>query len=984
MITTPAIPHAERGRLARHPVLQFDRSRKVTIVFGNRKIDAYEGETVAAALYAAGVRIFSRSFKYHRPRGLLCVSGRCPNCLMNVDGRPNVRTCMEPVRDGMQVRHQNAWPSLSFDILSLIDRLDRFLPVGFYYKTFIRPRFLWPVYETVLRHLAGLGKIDLEREPERGCEKEYRSTDLTIVGGGPAGLSAAIEAARLGVTVTLIDDQPTLGGHLRTQICTYESPPEYSGRRGFEIATHLAHLVQRSEGIDLFSHATAFGLYEGNLLGVLKGRRLIELRTKGLIVATGVYEHPLVFENNDLPGIVLGSGVQRLMHLYGVIPGRRALVVTSNDFGLRVACDLLEAGVAVEAVVDARLHLPDPLAEVQRLKSAGVPLFQSHTIKAAKGRKHVTGAVVTAINRAGELVGGSERDFTCDLICVSTGFEPASALLSQSGCRLGYDAALGEFVVKELAPSVYAAGDVTGTHDLPGILLEGRIAGIQAALSLGVEAPSALGTCERYREELEQVKRFASERAIRPLLRVPGGGKKFVCLCEDVTEKDIRDAVQEGFDHIETLKRYTTISMGPCQGKMCAMASTWLCALETGRTVSETGTTTSRPPIQPVPLGALAGRGGEPYKVSSIHQRHVALGAKIMDLGLWKRPEFFTDPVEEVRAVHEAVGQIDVSSLGKLDVKGKDAVHLLEKVYPNRFTEMKVGRVRYGVICDEGGIILDDGTVCRLAEDHFFITTTTGGVDAIEQWLNWWLVGTALCAHVTNVTSALATINLAGPRSREVLSKLTELDLSPSSLPYLASARGKVAGVPTLILRIGFVGELGYEMHFPSEYGEYLWESLMEAGREYGIRPFGIEAQRILRLEKGHIIVGHDTDALSNPLEADMAWIVKFEKPDFIGRPSLVQVQQRGLRQKLVGFEMDDPTLVAEEGDQIVADGRLVGRVTSARFGPGVRKSIGMAWVPIEMAAQGAGIQIQVNGRVAAAKVVALPFYDPEGARMRA
>jgi sarcosine oxidase subunit alpha len=360
-----------------------------------------------------------------------------------------------------------------------------------------------------------------------------------------------------------------------------------------------------------------------------------------------------------------------------------------------------------------------------------------------------------------------------------------------------------------------------------------------------------------------------------------------------------------------------------------------------------------------------------------------------MDAGEWKRPEWYTSPPEECRAVHGGVGLIDVSTLGKLDIQGKDAVHLLEKVYNNQYQKLKVGRIRYGVMCDDSGIIFDDGTVSRLAEDRFFVSTTTSGVDAVEQWLNWWIIGSGMCVHVTNVTAAYAAVNLAGPKAREALSGLTDIDLSNEALPYMTFAEGDVAGVPAKLLRIGFVGELGYEIHYPAEYGEDLWNALMEAGKPFGILPFGVEPQRILRLQKGHIIVGQDTDALSNSLEADMPWIVKLNKPDFIGRHALQRVEDRGLRWRLIGFEMKTPSVAAEEGCQIVAparnggEGTLVGRVTSARLSSFLGKSIGLGWVPVEKSEPGTEIWIRIGGRPEQAVVTPPPFYDSKGEKLK-
>jgi len=958
-------------RLPPHPAQRVNRGKPITFTFEGRPIEAYDGETVAAALYAAGVRTFSRSFKYHRPRGLLCVAGRCPNCLMEVDGIPNVRTCVEPARQGMRVRGQHAWPSLEHDLLACFDLLGRVLPVGFYYKTFIHPTWLWPTYEKVLRHLAGLGRLDLTREREGRGERVHLFANLAVVGGGPAGIAAALEASRLGVEVLLIDDEPTLGGHLRWQLV-----PSAGEQPGYALAPALAECVRGEPRIRHLAGATAFGLYEGQLLGVMQAERLIRVRADRLVVATGGFETPLVFRHNDRPGVFLGEGLQRLMTLYGVRPGQRAVVITTSDRGVRLARELLAAGIEVAAVADARPE-PRDSADLRQLREARIAVLSGHTVLEARGRKRVEAAVLARLDASARPIPGSEHLVECDLLALATGWEPATALLAQGDARLDYRADRGAFYPDELPPWLFAAGEVRGAQGLAAIQRDGRLAGLKAALALGAGD-------SRDRAQAEALEREATPLAsMRPLLSIAHPKPKgFVCLCEDVTEKDLADAVREGFDHIETLKRYTTVTMGPCQGKMCHLASIGICAAHAGRGLPETGTTTARPPVKPVPLGLLAGPHHEPMKRTPMHHRHAALGATWMDMGPWKRPLVYTSVDAECRAVHEAVGLIDVSTLGKLDIKGTDAAGFLDWIHPNRFSDLKVGRVRYRVMLDDAGIILDDGTVARLGEDHFFLTTGSGSVELVEEWLEWWLAGSDRCVHVTDVTGALAAINLAGPKSRDVLARLTDLDLSPEALPYLAAVQDTVAGVPVLVLRIGFVGELGYEMHFPAECGEYLWEALLEAGREFGIAPFGVEAQRVLRLEKLHIIPGHDTDALSNPLEADMAWVVKLDKPDFIGRAALARVKAGGVRQRLVGFEMLAP-IVPAEGAAVVADGFPLGRVTSAKWSATLGRAIGMAWVPPELAVDGGGLRIRSDGRIHAGRVVTKPFHDPEGKRLR-
>ncbi len=907
-----------------------------TIFFNGEPTAAHPGDTVASALYRAGQRIFSRSFKYHRPRGLLCGAGRCPNCLVNVDGTPNVRACTEPVRAGMQVRHQNAFPSLERDWLAVAERFDWLMPVGFYYKTFTHPT-AWRFVEPLIRRVAGLGEVadqaPAASDDAPGYEHLYIHTDVVVVGGGPAGIAAAIAAAQQGRRVTLVDDQPGLGGHLR-----------YTGRgaNGDAAAETVRELTTRLAALpnmQVLTSATCLGLYEGHLLGIVQQdrvrqshvrERLVQLRAAEIVVATGAYETPLIFENNDLPSVMLSSAVLRLANMHGIKPGEQAVVVGDEARAAPVVACLQEAGTRLAAVV--------PSAEVI----------------AARGTKQVTGITTTA-----------QANIPCDLIVVCGDRVPDAGLVMQAGGTVAWDEQRAAFVVETLPDHVTAVGDVTGDGvDVTGLHNPLGIGGADLASS----APASA---------------LAGRGAGRPK-------RSFVCLCEDVTTKDIDAAIAEGFDHIETLKRYTTVTMGPCQGKMCQLASIGVCAQRTGRTIGQTGRTTSRPPTAPVSLGALAGARHHPVKRTPMHHKHDELGCVWMDMGDWQRPLYYGAAdakqqavEEEYWAVRKRVGVIDLSTLGKLEVRGADAPKLLDKVYTNRLSDLRVGGSRYSVICDDAGIILDDGTISRLAADRFFITTTTGNIEFVQQWLEWWLVATDWRVHITNVTGGLAAVNVAGPRARDTLAKLTERNLGRRAFRYMRCRRAEVAGVPSIMLRIGFVGETGWELHFPAEYGEYLWDAILDAGKEFDIRPFGVETQRVLRLEKRHLIVGVDTDATSNVLEADMAWVAKLDKEDFIGKAATLQAQERAPREQLVGFEMRDD-VVPEDGAALVLDGRPVGRVTSARYSPVNGKAVGLAWVSHDLATAGRTLTMPVRGRLARAQIVADPFYDPAGKQLRA
>jgi sarcosine oxidase subunit alpha len=860
-------------RLPQQPGELIDRSQTLRFRLGDYEVEGYRGDTIGSALYAGGRRIFSRSFKYHRPRGLLCCSGHCPNCMMTVDGVPNVRVCVEPLREGALVTPQNVLGRLDLDFLSVVDKVGGpFTPVGFYYRTMIRPRFMWPLYEKFLRSVAGLGRLDPHAGHSRRYDVEHRRARVLVVGGGEAGRAAALAAATTGPGVVLVDEGVRL--------------------RGAELP-----------GVEVLAPARALGIWEGNLVPVDAGTVLYRYRAERIVVATGAVEQPLVFPGNDLVGVVLPGAIRRLVRDWSIRPGQRAAVVASDEDGLEVADLLREAGVAVARVVD--------------LRETDVRALEAH------GRRGRVSRIV---------VDGDAVD--CDLVVASGGRQPAYALLAEAGARVEYDDTLGAFVPKDLPDGVEAVGGVTG---------------------------EGLGS------------------AIQPLPAYAGKGRCFVCVCEDVTTKDVKRAIAEGFDSIELAKRYTTVTMGPCQGKLCQLPSIRLYASERHSYESAIGTTTARPPWAPVELGLLAGSHLEPTRRTSLHFRHEELGARMMWAGPWKRPYAYGEkPEDEVEAVHRALGVIDVSTLGKLLVEGPEAVQLLERLYPNRFADLRPGRIRYGVLTSDGGRIMDDGTVARLADDLFYVTTTSTGADAVTAWFEWWNAVWGYDAEIVNVTGALAALNLAGPQSRAALQRLTGDDVAADELRYLDAKEIEVASVPCLALRIGFVGELGYELHFPSAAAEHVWDLLLAEGA----RPFGLEPQRILRLEKGHVIVGQDTDSESNLLSAGMSWLPKLDKEDFVGKLAVEHFQERDERERLVGFTMEQ-NVVPAEGAQIVIEGQPAGRVTSARRSEQLDQVIGLAWVPPERAEAGTRFEIRVDRQLIGARVHHGAFFDPAGERMR-
>jgi sarcosine oxidase, subunit alpha len=896
-----------------------DRGDPVSFTWEGEPASGYAGDTIGSALFAAGTRVFSRSFKYHRRRGLMCCSGQCPNCLVEVDGVPTVRACVTPIEEGMTVRHINAWPSLQRDFLHLVGRLTPSfgMQVGFYYKTFIHPKRAWPLYEKILRNAAGLGRLDPEHRRTERYDKVHRHVDVLVIGGGEAGLEAAAEAAEAGRGVALVDEGLALGGQLA-----------WGGPAG---RVRLEALLDRvsEAGVEIFQPAYAGGVYEGLLVPVFQGRTMHRFRPAELVIATGSIEQPLVFGNNDLPGVMLGGAARRLVNQFRIMPGEQAVVVTSSEEGIDAALDLAGGGVNVIAVADSRRD-----ADPTRVEDAGIEYLAGFRPWQAKGSKEVTGVVVTR--------DGEHRTLACDLLVMSGGSVGHTSFITQGGGSIRYDRDQRRYVPDALPKGMRVVGAAAGSA--------------AAAGAVPAAAPKTL--C-----------------------------KQVVCFCEDVTTKDIALSLDEGFRSLELAKRYTTVTMGPCQGRMCHRNSGLVIADKLGLDPDSqrVGVTTARPPHNPTSFSLLAARGYEPVKRTSTHHWHAEHGGKMLWAGDWKRPYDYGDADAEAAAVHRSLGLIDVSTLGKLIVRGPEAAAFLERIYPNRFGDMKLARVRYGIVCGDDGSIVDDGTVARLSDTEYYVTTTSSGAGGMEQWFTWWNAVWDMDVQIVNVTSTLAAFNLAGPDARTALAKLTDFDLSNEAFPYLGAGHATIAGVPCLILRIGFVGELGYEIHLPTAAGEHLWEQLMEAGDEFRVKPFGLEPQRVLRLEKMHVIIGQDTNAESNPLEAAMPWIVKLDKEsDWIGRYAIEWYKQRGNRLALVGWEGQNGK-VPMEGTQVVgANGEPAGRITSSRFSHRLGKAIGIAWVPVAQAEEGTPIRISdPSGATIPATVTHRPFYDPDGERLR-
>ncbi|HEY6277586.1 MAG TPA: 2Fe-2S iron-sulfur cluster-binding protein [Streptosporangiaceae bacterium] len=953
-------------RLPRQLGEVIDRGEPLEFTWNGRPCHGYAGDTIVSALAAAGERVFSRSMKYHRPRGLLTASFHDPGCMVQVGDEPNVRGAHRLAAGGMVVTSQNTWPSLRLDAKSVNGLGGRFLTAGFYYKTFMRPRFAWPAYESVLRRFVNGGTVSPDT-PHTRPEKRHAHPDVLIAGGGPAGMAAAISAAEAGASVLLVEEEHGLGGHLR-----------WGSEADLAALAELAGRVAAEPGVEVLTDAVVIARYDGNALAVLERRhggaeaeRLIRTRAKTLVVAPGLIERPYVFAGNDLPGVMLSTAVRRLINLHAVRPGQRAVVLTANPDGDAAIADLKRAGVEVARVEDARL---------------------GGDVSAAVGRTGV---------RAVQVADGTRID--CDLLVTAVGWTAPTSLLNASGDRPVYNPRAARFFpdASRLPGDVLVTGGIAGDGSLEELT--------EHAAAVGTEAARRAG-----RIAAARVAATPTRRAAAPLAPGPGAGtgpaaavmppdlpveahpelfigrtNGFVDFSEDVSAKDLRAAVAEGYDSAELAKRFTTATMGPLQGKLETVNTVAVVAAATGASIAGTGTTTWRPPYVPVTLGALAGRAFEPVRYSPMQPWHEAHGAVPLVAGAWIRPDHYADPAAEARNVREHVGIIDVTPIGKLDLRGPDVPALLNLLYVNKWSKLGIGRVRYGVMCADDGVVLDDGVTGRLADEHYLMSTTSSGAATVWEWAENWLQTEHpdWRVHITPVTTAYASMNVAGPQARRLIERVTQgVDLSNEEFPYMNVRTGQIAGVDDCVLwRIGFTGELSYELHVPAGYGLHVWETLLDRGADLGIGAFGVEAQRILRLEKGHFIVGQDTDGLTRGFSAGLEWAIKLDKDDFVGKPELAWQFADGSGPRLVGLQPVDRSVVPEVASLIVEGGHIAGRITSSRMSPTLGRSICLAQVEARLAEPGTEVTVRLpSGRLIAATVMPqLAHVDPDGERMR-
>jgi sarcosine oxidase subunit alpha len=893
------------------------RPASATFDFEGRAVAYEPGDSVASALYRAGVRTFSRSFKYHRRRGLYCLTGDCPNCLMTVDGEPAVRTCCVPAEAARRVDRGAGWPSADHDVLSVFWHLRALMPVGFYYKSMIRPKWLFPIAERVIRRVAGLGPVPRDTAPAMK-ERMNHHPDVVVIGGGVAGLAAAAAAVDAGESVVLAEEgmigERLAPGPLRDRVLALRSG------------------LLRHPSATLLERATAVGVFEGPLVPVVGEDLLHLVHPQRVVVATGAVERHPLFPGNDLPGVWLGRGAARLAGAHGIAPGRAIVVVANTAEGIE-HLQVLHAHAAHHGGRVVAAVVPSALAG--RVPS-GIDVIADGVVVEASGSGTVRSVVIESR--------GERRALGCDALVLSLGLEPRDGLARQA-------------VVEPVA----TAGDVA----MPGCTAaEAEASGRATASEVGaapapapvVAAPAAASHAE---------------------------GEGFICLCEDVSNKEFEHAWDEGYRSTELLKRYTTATMGACQGALChPHLKAFVCARSPEAWAGKA--TTSRPPARPVRLEDVAAGARIPVELhTALHDRHVALGAEMDWAGTWKRPSNYGDVEQEYWAVRRNVSVMDVSTLGKYRIGGPDATALLEGVYPCHVHDLKPWRSRYTLLLNEAGYLFDDGMVCRLGDGSYYVTFTSSGGDAAESWLREWAEAWRMTVHMANLTASRGAVNVAGPRTRELLGRLTSDAIDAQTIPYGGLREIVVAGVPCLAIRVGFVGELSIELHHPSRQSEALWDALLEAGRSLDVRPHGLDALKLLRLEKGHILIGQDTDFDTTPRKVSLDFAVKMEKPRFVGRTALERLSRLPHERSLLPLRFAGRR-APEEGAQLFAESGHVGYVTSSRYSPALGCAVALGWVrhaegrrPSRVTAR--DTRGEVEGEVSRA-----PFYDPKGERLRA
>lgn len=966
---------------------RIDRGKVVTFTYDGKPLKGFAGDTLASALLANGRTLTARSFKYHRPRGIVSAGVEEPNGLFTIgQNEPNIPATTVDLAEGLVAKSQNTWPSPDFDLMAVNSLLSPMFQSGFYYKTFMGPfKKSWMFYEPFIRRAAGLGKGSYEKDPDR-YDTAYEFCDVLVVGSGPAGLAAALTAGRSGARVVLVEQDSDFGGHLLS-----EAGSEIESWRKAQVA-ELASLPN----VTCRARTTAQGLYDDNLVVLLqrhaihdaaKGKprqTLISLRAKAIVFATGALERPLVFSNNDRPGVMLASALRTYLNRFAVAPLKRVCMVTNNDSAYLTAFDLAEAGIAVTMADHRKIIPPDLLSRAAML---GMAMFPGTGVADVEGIRQVSRV---------QLAGAHSASIECDVLAMSGGWSPTVHLTSHGGIKPTYDEKIAAFVPGGFAASHFGAGALMGRFGTLAAVTDGNEMGANAVAGLGRTAKPV--TLPGGKDRAYHILPVWQPVAV-------GRGKAFVDLQTDVTLKDVQTAHQEGYVSVEHLKRYTTLGMGTDQGKTSNINALAIMAGLRDMPIAQAGTTTFRPPYTGLAVGAIAGRSighhFRPYRLSPLHDANKAHGATFIEAGLWMRPWYYawagstpeTAYIREMELVRKGVGIADVSTLGKIDVQGPDAAEFLNRVYVNGFARLPVGKARYGVMLNDDGVVLDDGTTTRLSDTQFYLTTTTAQAGEVMSWLEYLLQvhWTDLKVHVTSLTDEWAGMAVSGPKSREALQlAFPGADVSNENLPYMGCLDVHLDGVRVRLLRLSFSGELAYEVHCPADYAHALWEHFLKVAAPLGIKPYGLEALASLRIEKGHV-AGLELDHRNTLDDLGLGRMAGKEKA-YVGKElrQRENLQSPG-RWSLIGIELLEPgkklrggAILFSSEDAIKGHGR--GYITSVTWSTELNKFIALGLYQGGLKHEGEEIicAYPLKNEQVKARIVSPHFIDREGARLNA
>ena len=988
-----------------------DETYKVSFKFNGKTYYGFKGDTLASALLANDIHLVGRSFKYHRPRGIMSAGSEEPNAIVQLHNNssrtePNVRATEIEIYEGLEATSQNCWPSVNFDIGGINNFLSPILPAGFYYKTFMWPASFWEKYEYFIRKSAGLGKSPTEADPDV-YEHKYIHCDVLIIGAGISGIMAAKTSAKNGFKTLLVDEKHYLGGSTI-----------YQNSEHFKINNQVSsswlekeiNEIKKIENLEIKTRTSVAAFHGYNFLLARENltdhlpvdqrnnktrQRLLKIRAKKVITATGSLERPLIFNNNDRPGILLCSAINKYANLFGVACGEKNILFTNNDTAYETAINLFNKGINVEAIIDNREEIDSKL--IKDAEKYNIKIYKGYTVVNTSGYKRINKISIMQLSKDGQKVVGSKISIACDCLGISGGWTPAVHLFTQSGGKLKFRDEDQVFIPDIYPSDQISIGSCNGDFTLDEVLID-LPKTLKKFLNLKITDYENLEVKSSFNKSKRNIWLLPSDKAI-------GKTKSFVDYQNDATAKDIKLALREGFRSIEHVKRYTTTGMGTDQGKLGNMHALGIISETSNSKMGELGTTTFRPPYTPLTFGTIVGRNvGEYFDVfrkTPIHDWHVQNKAKFENVGQWKRAWYYPKNGEtmfeavqrESKAARESVGILDASTLGKIDIQGTDASEFLNRVYTNAWSKLAIGKCRYGLMLNEDGMVYDDGVTTRLGENHYIMTTTTGGAANVLTKLEDYLQTEwpELDVYLTTVTDHFSTISICGPNSKKILSKvIPDLDLSDEKFPHMSFKNSIINGIKCRVMRISFTGEHSYEINIQSNYAKHVWELCMDAGKNYNITPYGTETMHLLRAEKGFIITGQDTDGTMTPSDLQMDWIIGKKKFDFIGKRSLYRSDTiRDDRKQLVGLLTDDPKEILEEGAQIVEKlnqkpVEMLGHVTSSYFSPNLNKSIALAVMKSGKKLKGKKFFVPMENKNINVTVTDTVFFDKENKRLNA